>query len=246
MIKTSAHLTRSWIQRIGRVLLLLVPFLLLWWTFRQVSFDQVWGIFHQVNILQLTIWLLSNVGLVIMMTGRWWLILKSLGHPLPYLSLTRYRLGSFAVSYFTPGPHFGGEPVQVLALRQFHGIPGTTGTASVALDKLLELIINFSFLAFGTTIALTNTWLSVEWRKLGLAFAIGMLAIPLAYLVLILSGKKTIQLANRSPSPNNGPKLDHKDAAQCGKRDVRFLCGLSPNRIYGSCGIGHRLVLYGL
>ena len=192
MIKTPAHPPRVWIQRIGRVLLLFVPFLLLWWTFRQVSFEQVWGTIRQVNLIQLALWLLLNIGLVVMMTGRWWLILQSLGHHLPYLSLTRYRLGSFAVSYFTPGPQFGGEPVQVLALRQFHGISGTTGTASVALDKLCELIVNFSFLAFGTAFALTNVWLSVEWRKPGLIIAIGLLAIPLVYLVLMLSGKKPI------------------------------------------------------
>ena len=46
----------------------MVPFLLLWWTFRQVSFEQVWGTIRQVNILQLALWLLLNIGLVTMMT----------------------------------------------------------------------------------------------------------------------------------------------------------------------------------
>ena len=192
MSETPEHRPRLWIKRIGKLLLVLVPFLLLWWTFRQVAFEQVWAILRQLNIIQIAIWLLLNVGLVTLMTGRWWLILHSLGHHLPYLTLRRYRLGSFAVSYFTPGPQFGGEPIQVLALRQYHGIPGTTSTASVGLDKLLELIANFSFLVFGTTIALTSAWLSDEWRKSGLALAMGLLAIPLAYLVLMLSGKQPL------------------------------------------------------
>lgn len=178
-----------WIMRLGRLLLVLVPVFLLWWTFQQVDLEQVWTTLRQLNIIQIVIWLLINIGLVTLMTGRWWLILRSLGHHLPYLKLTRYRLGSFAISYFTPGPQFGGEPIQVLALRQFHGIPGTTGTASVGLDKLLELIANFSFLVFGTTLALTSIWLSYEWRKSGLALAMGLLAIPLAYLLLMLTGK---------------------------------------------------------
>jgi uncharacterized protein (TIRG00374 family) len=181
-----------WIKRIGKLFLVFVPILLLWWTFRQVTFEQVWVTLHQVNIIQIAIWLLINIGVVILMTGRWWLILHALGHHLPYLKLTRYRLGSFAVSYFTPGPQFGGEPIQVLALRQFHGIPGTTSTASVGLDKLFELIANFSFLVVGTIIALNNAWLPDEWRNSGLAFAIGLLAIPLAYLLLMLSGKQPL------------------------------------------------------
>jgi uncharacterized protein (TIRG00374 family) len=190
--ETPEHRPRLWIKRIGKLLLVLVPFLLLWWTFRQVAFEQVWATLRQLNAIQITIWLLINVGLVTLMTGRWWLILHSLGHYLPYLTLTRYRLGSFAVSYFTPGPQFGGEPIQVLALRQYHGIPGTTSTASVGLDKLFELIANFSFLVFGTTIALTGAWLSDEWRISGLALAMGLLVIPLAYLVLMLNGKQPL------------------------------------------------------
>ena len=192
MNETPEHRSQLWLKRMGKLLLALIPFLLLWWTFRQVTFEQVWATFRQLNIIQFVFWLLINIGVLILMTGRWWLILNSLGHRLPYLTLTRYRLGSFAISYFTPGPQFGGEPIQVLALRQFHGIPGTTGTASVGLDKLFELIANFSFLAFGTTLALSNAWLSDEWRKPGLALAISLLAIPLAYLILMLAGKQPL------------------------------------------------------
>jgi glycosyltransferase 2 family protein len=114
--------------------------------------------------------------------------------------LTRYRLISFAVSYFTPGPQFGGEPLQVLALRQRHLIPGTTGTASVGLDKLLELIANFSFLVFGIVVALMGAWLPSEFRGVGIFFALSLLAFPLAYLILMLAGRKPLNgLIGRLP-----------------------------------------------
>ena len=200
MNETPEHRPRLWIKRMGKLLLIFIPFLLLWWTFRQVAFEQVWATLRQLSVIQIAIWLLINFGLVTLMTGRWWLILNSLGHRLPYFMLIRYRLGSFAVSYFTPGPQFGGEPIQVLALRQYHNIPGTTGTASVGLDKLLELIANFSFLVFGTTIALTSAWLPEEWRKPGLVLAMSLLAIPLAYLALMLTGKQPLnKLINYLP-----------------------------------------------
>ena len=98
------------------------------------------------------------------------------------------------------GPQFGGEPIQVLALQQRHGIPGTTGTASVGLDKLMELIANFSFLVFGIAIALTGTWMPSQWRNVGLLFALGLLAFPLAYLILMLTGKQPLNtLIKRLP-----------------------------------------------
>ena len=183
---------RTWAKRLGKLVLLALPFGLLWWTFRQVPFEQVWEAMQQLSASQVTIWLLLNVGLVIMITGRWWLVLRTLGYRLPFPALVRYRLASFAISYFTPGPQFGGEPIQVLALQQRHGIPGTTGTASVGLDRLLELIANFSFLVFGIAIALSGTWLPSQWRNTGLIFSVGLLAFPLAYLILMLTGKQPL------------------------------------------------------
>ena len=183
---------KIWGKRLGKLVLIVLPFVLLWWAFRQVPFDLVWGALRQLNAFQVIIWLLINVGIVMVITGRWWLILRTLGYQLPYLALMRYRLASFAISYFTPGPQFGGEPIQVLALQQRHGIPGTSGTASVALDRLLELIANFSFLVFGIAIALSGTWLPSQWRSFGLIFALGLLAFPLAYLIMMLSGKQPL------------------------------------------------------
>lgn len=191
---------QRWGKRFGKLLLILLPIPLLWWSFRQVPFEQVWATLGQLNAAQIGIWLMVNAGLLILMSARWWLILRALGHSLPYLALTRYRLASFAVSYFTPGPQFGGEPLQVLALGQRHHIPGTTGTASVGLDKLLELIANFSFLVFGIIVALAGTWLPVEWRRSGMGFALSLLALPLAYLILMLAGRQPLHwLVDRLP-----------------------------------------------
>jgi uncharacterized protein (TIRG00374 family) len=199
--ETPKHSLQVWGKPIGKLLLILIPVLLLWWTFQQVPFGQVWAILRQLKAAQIGIWLLLNASLVILMTGRWWLILRVLGHRLPYLALARYRLTSFAVSYFTPGPQFGGEPVQVLALHQKHQITGTAGTASVGLDKLLELIANFSFLVLGIALALVGAWLPVEWRVSGITFSLGLLVVPLVYLILMLAGRKPLNgLLDRLPA----------------------------------------------
>jgi uncharacterized protein (TIRG00374 family) len=170
----------------------LFPIPLLWWALRQVPFDQVRTAVHQLEMTQTVLWLGINAGLAILMTGRWWLILRALGHKLPYLDLTLYRLAAFAASYFTPGPQFGGEPIQVLALRHRHQVPGTTGTASVGLDRLLDLIANFSFLTIGIVIALVSVSMPTMWRGPAALFATSLLTFPLSYLILMLTGHRPL------------------------------------------------------
>jgi uncharacterized protein (TIRG00374 family) len=189
-----------WFRRVGRWLVLIFSVALLWWTFRQIPLKQVWAILQQLETAWIVIWLGLNAVLVIVMSGRWWLILRALGHPVPYLKLIRYRLASFAVSYFTPGPQFGGEPLQVLALRRHHQIPVTVGTASVSLDRLLEMIANFTFLVFGISFALLGTWFPGGWQGLGLLLSLGLLGFPLAYLVFMLLGLTPLRmLVTRMP-----------------------------------------------
>ncbi len=54
-----------------------------------------------------------------------------------------YRAAANAVSYLTRGPHFGGEPLSVYLLHHQQGVSVSTAAASVALDRLLELLASF-------------------------------------------------------------------------------------------------------
>ncbi len=55
---------------------------------------------------------------LVVFSSRWWLALRAQGHRLPYLTVFRYRMAAFAISYFTPGTQFGGEPLQVYCAQQ--------------------------------------------------------------------------------------------------------------------------------
>ena len=82
-----------------------------------------------------------------------WLILRAFGQRVPFFSVMGLRLAGFALSYFTPGPQVGGEPLQVFLLKKRHAIPTTAGVASVFLDKLFEILANFTFLVLGLAVA---------------------------------------------------------------------------------------------
>ena len=49
----------------------------------------------------------------------------------------------------TPGPQFGGEPLQALWLNRGQGIPLDNTIASIGADRFIEIFINFSFLFLG-------------------------------------------------------------------------------------------------
>lgn len=116
---------------------------------------------------------------------RWWWFLRSLGGHVPFWQIARYRLTAFGITYFTPGPQFGGEPYQVIALRAGNAVPLPVALSSVALDKLVELIANFSFLFFGLLLIVqTGLVPGLDgWSTLPLILVV--LSLPTGYLFLI-------------------------------------------------------------
>jgi hypothetical protein len=130
-------------------LLWLIAPLPLWWALRGIRPADVLAALGRLGPGPLAALVAVNVLTLLSFSARWWIILRAQGHPLPYLTLTGYRLASFGVSYFTPGPQFGGEPLQVYLLQRRHGVPGPVSAAATALDKILELLVNFAVLMVG-------------------------------------------------------------------------------------------------
>ena len=68
-------------------------------------------IFQALDYLQLEsalILALLNIAVILLLSSRWWLILRAQGQRINLLRLVGYRLAAFSMSYFTPGPQFGG------------------------------------------------------------------------------------------------------------------------------------------
>lgn len=129
-----------------------------------------------------------NGLLLTLMNGRWWLVLRAQGQRLPFWRLFAYRLGAYSISFFTPGPQFGGEPFQGLMLTRRHGVAQGMAAATVTLDKALELVVSFSFLAVGIGVVGQRRLLP-ELTAPALPLALGLLAMPAFFLTSTISGK---------------------------------------------------------
>ena len=112
-----------------------------------------------------------------------------------------YRLAGYGVSYFTPGSQFGGEPVMIFLLYRRQRIPGAVCTASVVLDRSLELLADFVFLAAGGLVV-ANLRLFPSWPPATtIVLPLALLLVPVFLLMTAWLGWKPLTwLLSRVPS----------------------------------------------
>lgn len=127
--------------------LLLTP--LLYLVLRKAPLGEIWNAVSQLKLWQITALIAINVMIYLLVTLRWWIIIRSQNKTIAYLPLVLVRVAVFGVSYFTLGPQVGGEPLQVLYLQRKYGMTFTRATSTVLMDKLLEFLANFFLLVLG-------------------------------------------------------------------------------------------------
>ncbi len=122
-----------------RWLFLLLALVLAWHALRGVAWAEAWGFLARLGPVAILSLVAVNLLMLPVMAGRWWLVVGALGAPVGLFAVSAYRCAANAVSYLTPGPHFGGEPLAVYLLHRRQGIAPSSATTSVVIDRLLEL-----------------------------------------------------------------------------------------------------------
>lgn len=183
-------ISRSWIW------LLVAP--ALWWVLRSAPLEDIWTTLSRLALWQVVALVGINLIVLLLFTSRWWLVLRAMGYRLPLIPLIAYRLAGFGISYFTPGPQFGGEPLQIQLTREKHQVPSSVAVAAVSLDKLLELLANFTFILIGAVVLLRSEIFTNALPLPILAAAVGLFLLPAAYLWGAWAGWRPItRMANR-------------------------------------------------
>jgi hypothetical protein len=178
--------------------------IVLWVSFRNVSAEDVLTSFQNVEPGSILLLLALNLIIIVSFSSRWWLILRAQGQRRSYLRLAGYRLAGFGITYFTPGPQLGGEPLQVYLLTRREQVPLAIAVASVALDKMIELLSNFTFLIIGVATILASGILGEGANYLFILLPAGLLVLPSGYLLALWKGRQPVAnliswLAARNP-----------------------------------------------
>lgn len=140
-------------KTVRTLVLLLILAGLLYFALRNAPVTEIWNALRQLKLSQIGFLLVINAAVILAMTARWWIIVRAENPSVPFWPLVRYRLAVFGLSYFTPGPQVGGEPLQVFYLKQNHGLTFARATSTVIMDKLLEFLANFLLIGAGLTAA---------------------------------------------------------------------------------------------
>ena len=162
---------------------------LLYFALRNVPLHEIWNTVRELQLWQVGALFGLSLFIYGLITLRWWVIVRAENRHIPYFPLLLVRVAVFGVSYFTLGPHVGGEPLQVFYLQRKYKLTFTHATASVIMDKLLELLANFFLLAVGLTAILqagilstngSGSWLSLSgllllcmWPPIHIVFLYG-------------------------------------------------------------------------
>src|SRR5215211_6240378 len=128
---------------------MLIP--LLYFALRNAPLADIWNAVNQLKLWQLVTLAAINIAIYLLITLRWWIIVRAANKTIPYFPLVLVRMAVFGISYFTLGPQIGGEPLQVFHLQRKYGMTYTRATSTVIMDKLLEFLANFFLLVIGLT-----------------------------------------------------------------------------------------------
>jgi uncharacterized protein (TIRG00374 family) len=170
-------------------LLLIVSAVLYWNAFKDLSFHQAISPLLQWHPGYIAVLLILNAAIIVAMSLRWKLILKQCGYAIGIRLLAAYRVGANAISYLTPGPQFGGEPLQVGMLVHRHNVAAPDATASVAADRLVELCTNCLVLLAGLLFLLPTRPLTAVTGLNGISWLTLVFLVTGLFLMALSLGK---------------------------------------------------------
>lgn len=195
-------------------LLWLAALLLLAGILSQLPLASIIDNFGQLNVLQWLGWLGLNLGIILIAGWRWQLICKLLNAPVSLLKLLLIRQAGQAISFITPGPQFGGEPLQVYWLYQRCQLAIHSALLALGLDRLFELVVNFSVLIIAVLLLMLSPSAEANnWQNILLVLSLLLSALAAIVWLLIKQPHRLLGWLKPLTSRwQQHPKLQHLDS----------------------------------
>ncbi|MDP1931829.1 MAG: lysylphosphatidylglycerol synthase transmembrane domain-containing protein [Gammaproteobacteria bacterium] len=164
------------------LLLWFVAFALVGWVLSQMPLDSIAQTMEALTWSDWLAWSAINFVIILISTERWRMLTKMLQLPVTFMQLLLVRQAGQTVSFLTPGPQFGGEPLQIWWLYKRCGIAVHHAVLALGLDRFYELWINFSVLILGIILLLfspalntATNWYDALWVLLALVLAMSLI-----------------------------------------------------------------------
>lgn len=187
---------------------------LLGWSLSKTPLDEIWAVISRLKLAQILSLVGVNIIILLLVSYRWRMILSAMGERVPFRRLFSYRLTSFGVSYFTPGPQFGGEPLQVVLLSRNHAVRVVNAVSSVYTDKLLELLVNVFVIVAGTGFALGSGLGNGVFNQTAWIVVLVLAVIPVGHLIALRNHRLPLNRLISGFGWDRSPTVWLKKAAQ--------------------------------
>ncbi len=141
-------------EKLIPIILWAIAIALLVFTLSQLPLQNMYTSIQSLTSISWISWLLLNSVIILVLTWRWHLLIQAFSASFSFLKLFCIRQAGQTVSFITPGPQFGGEPLQIYWLYK-KGILLRTAIFSLGLDRLLEMVTNLSVLLLAALLILS-------------------------------------------------------------------------------------------
>ena len=119
---------------------------LVFFTVRELPLAGILERLGEISPLRLVGLLAINSLILFLSVKRWQILAQVFDIQLSLTHLFKVRQAGNTISFVTPGPQFGGEPLQLYWLSQSHEIPMDISLAILGADRFMEIFINLSIL----------------------------------------------------------------------------------------------------
>lgn len=125
-------------------------------TIKKIGLSSAWETVKNFSWEYFFVVLLVTILAPMVQVFRWQLLLKSQGAKVKWSTLMASFFSGFTLSYLTPVAYLGGEPVRVICLRERSNLKPGLASASVVVDKGLQLSANLLIILLGTFLLFLN------------------------------------------------------------------------------------------
>lgn len=160
------------------------------------STKEVFEPFLNASWWAITGFILVSFLISVSLTKRWEVINKTVGIKIPFWQLYLYRLAGYCISYVTPGPRVGGEPV-VAGLLKKRGINYMQSLSAMVVDKTLDGSVSAVVFIIGTIAAISWFALPQNITLVLIISAVFFAALIAYFYYRMLKGKDFIALLIR-------------------------------------------------
>ena len=190
-----------------------IAFALATWILSRLPFTELIQTISNLQLPQWMVWTCLNLLVIALLTGRWLVLTRAMALPCSFLQLLRVRQAGQLISFVTPGPQFGGEPLQIYWLWRNYSVPIHSAFLALGLDRFYELWINFAVLLLAAlTLLTTRSATFVDWHLIAFVLLglIGLMGL-FGWLVLRQPSRIKVWIKRLTQSWHDNKRLGNLD-----------------------------------